>query len=310
MKASKWLLRSVALIVSVLLLFGLAGCKKKVDKTTSSNTSSVENLPEGFIASVEDAPRFDGETAFVAINDNQPKFTEKQLVTKSYESYAELDALGRCGVAMASVGKDIMPTEERGSIGQVKPSGWHTVKYDIVDGKYLYNRCHLIGFQLTGENANRQNLITGTRYLNIEGMLPFENMIADYVKETGNHVIYRVTPYFKGDDLVCEGVQLEGYSVEDKGEGVCFNVYAYNAQPGIEINYSNGESSLIADESSGESPSVSDEGVEYVLNTKTKKFHLPDCSSVKDINDSNKSLSADREQIIKDGYAACKSCKP
>ncbi|MBO5837563.1 MAG: DNA/RNA non-specific endonuclease [Oscillospiraceae bacterium] len=196
------------------------------------------------VISLDEIPAFDGETAYVAINDNVPDFEESELVTKSYEKYAPLDALGRCGVAMACVGQDIMPTEDRGSIGQVKPSGWHTVKYDIVDGKYLYNRCHLIGYQLTGENANKQNLITGTRYLNIEGMLPFEDMIADYVKETGNHVIYRVTPVFDGDDLVASGVQLEAISVEDDGEGICFNVYAYNAQPGVVIDYATGESKL------------------------------------------------------------------
>ena len=193
---------------------------------------------------LDEIPEFDGKTAYVAINDNVPEFDDSELVTTSYEEYAPLDALGRCGAAMACVGRDIMPTEERGSIGQVKPSGWQTVKYDIVDGKYLYNRCHLIGYQLTGENANKQNLITGTRYLNIEGMLPFEDMIADYVKETGNHVIYRVTPVFEGKNLVASGVQMEAFSVEDEGEGICFNVYAYNAQPGVSIDYATGESEL------------------------------------------------------------------
>lgn len=195
-------------------------------------------------AALKDVPAFDGETAYVVINDNTPDFKESDLVTKSYETYAPLDAMGRCGTAMACIGQDIMPTEERGSIGQVKPSGWHTVKYDIVDGKYLYNRCHLIGYQLTGENANKQNLITGTRYLNMEGMLPFEDMIADYVKETGNHVIYRVTPIFEGDNLLASGVQMEGFSVEDDGEGICFHVYAYNAQPGVSIDYATGKSKL------------------------------------------------------------------
>jgi DNA-entry nuclease len=160
------------------------------------------------------------------------------------ETYSSLDALGRCGIAFARVGKDLMPTEPRGSISSVKPTGWHTVKYDIVDGKYLYNRCHLIGYQLTAENANKQNLITGTRYLNVEGMLPFENMVADYVKETGNHVAYRVTPLFDGDNLLASGVVIEGYSIEDKGEGICFNVFAYNIQPGVVIDYANGESHL------------------------------------------------------------------
>ena len=186
-------------------------------------------------------PEFSGE-AYVAINDNVPQFSEEDLVTEAYEFYSDQDALGRCGYAMACVGTEIMPTEERGSIGQVKPSGWQTVKYDFVDGKYLYNRCHLIGYQLTGENANENNLITGTRYLNVEGMLPFENMIADYVKETGNHVIYRVTPVYEGNELVARGVTMEAWSVEDEGEGICFHVYAYNNQPGVLIDYATGKS--------------------------------------------------------------------
>lgn len=194
--------------------------------------------------SVKNIPAFSAD-AYVVINENKPEFSKADYTTSSYETYTELDRLNRCGAAMACIGKDIMPTEERGSIGQVKPSGWHTVKYDFVDGKYLYNRCHLIGYQLTGENANEKNLITGTRYLNVEGMLPFENMVADYVKETGNHVLYRVTPIFDGDDLVARGVQMEAWSVEDDGEGICFNVYCYNNQPGVEIDYATGESKLI-----------------------------------------------------------------
>ena len=202
-----------------------------------------ENDNQTYSDSVQNVPVFT-DAAYVVVNNNQPEFTEADYTTESYEEYAPLDALNRCGVAMACIGKDIMPTEERGSIGQVKPSGWHTVKYDSVDGKYLYNRCHLIGYQLTGENANEENLITGTRYLNVEGMLPFENMVADYVKETGNHVLYRVTPIFDGDNLVARGVQMEAWSVEDNGEGICFNVYCYNNQPGIEIDYATGESKL------------------------------------------------------------------
>ena len=187
-------------------------------------------------------PAYDGK-AYVAINDNVPFFTEEELSSASYETYGELDPLGRCTVCVASVGQDLMPAEERGNIGMVKPTGWHTVKYDFVDGKYLYNRCHLIGYQLTGENANEKNLITGTRYLNIEGMLPFENMVADYVKETDQHVMYRVTPVFEGDNLLAAGVLMEGKSVEDNGEGVLFCVFAYNVQPGVSIDYATGESS-------------------------------------------------------------------
>lgn len=193
--------------------------------------------------SVMDVPPFSGDP-YVIINDNEPEFMEADMVQTGYEYYSELDFLGRCGYAMACIGTEMMPTEVRGSIGQIKPSGWQTVKYDFVDGKYLYNRCHLIGFQLTGENANECNLITGTRYLNVEGMLPFENMVADYVKETGNHVVYRVTPVFDGGALVARGVQMEAKSVEDNGEGICFNIYAYNNQPGVNIDYTTGTSTL------------------------------------------------------------------
>lgn len=193
-------------------------------------------------STLESIPEWDGETAYVVINDNVPFFTKEEIVSESYELYGELDGLGRCTVCIACVGVDIMPTEDRGSIGTVKPTGWQTVKYEFVSGQYLYNRCHLIGYQLTGENANKQNLITGTRFLNIDGMLPFEDMIADYVKETENHVMFRVTPIFEGDNLVASGVLMEAWSVEDNGEGVCFCVYAYNNQPGVIIDYATGES--------------------------------------------------------------------
>ena len=185
-------------------------------------------------------PPYSGEP-YISVCGGDPDFSEDEITSVSYEYYSELDALGRCGVCIASVGQDIMPTEKRGSIGQVKPTGWHTVKYDFVDGNYLYNRCHLIGFQLTGENANKRNLITGTRYLNVEGMLPFENMVADYVKETGNHVMYRVTPIFVGDELLARGVHIEAESVEDGGDGIMFNVFCYNVQPGVVLDYATGE---------------------------------------------------------------------
>ena len=193
--------------------------------------------------SLAEIPEFSGEP-YVVLDGNQPSFTSEELGTKSYEFYSELDWLGRCGYVEACIGRDLMPTEERGSIGQVKPSGWQLAKYDCVDGKYLYNRCHLIGFQLTGENANKGNLITGTRYLNVEGMLPFENMVADYIKETGNHVLYRVTPIFEGTELVARGVRMEAISVEDGGQGICFHVYCYNNQPGVVIDYATGLSHL------------------------------------------------------------------
>lgn len=248
----KW----IALLLTLLLLFTFTGCEEEdVELALDIGLAVLEELeeyeseegaagyapPEYNADSVEEIPEFSGE-AYVAVNGNVPFFVEEEYTTESYEYYSELDELGRCGVTMACIGTDIMPTEDRGEIGSVKPTGWQSVKYDIVDGKYLYNRCHLIGFQLAGENANKKNLITGTRYLNIEGMLPFENMVADYVKETENHVLYRVTPLFDGDNLVANGVLMEGWSVEDEGEGVCFCVYAYNAQPGIIIDYQTGES--------------------------------------------------------------------
>ena len=197
----------------------------------------------GQVISLEDIPEYSGQ-AYVAVNGNEPFFTQEDLTTTSYETYAPLDGLGRCGPAEACVGQDLMPTEPRGRISSVKPTGWQVSKYDFVDGKYLYNRCHLIGYQLTAENANRQNLITGTRYLNVTGMLPFENLVADYVRETGNHVLYRVTPIFDGTELVARGVLMEGWSVEDSGQGVCFNVYCYNVQPGVIIDYATGDNEL------------------------------------------------------------------
>lgn len=192
---------------------------------------------------LSDIPEFTNKP-YVTINNNIPTFTKEDETTKAFEKYSELDSLGRCGVAFSCVGKETMPTEERKAIGSIKPSGWKTAKYDIVEGKYLYNRCHLIGYQLTAENANPKNLITGTRYMNVEGMLPFENEVATYIKETSYHVLYRVTPVYKNNNLVANGVQIEAKSVADKGKGVCFNVYVYNIQPGIEINYANGESRL------------------------------------------------------------------
>ena len=190
-------------------------------------------------------PEFDGETPYVIINDNKPYYEDDiSSMENSFEEYGRLDGRGRCTTVIANIGKDLMPTEERGSIGSVKPTGWQVSKYDFVDGKYLYNRCHLIGFQLTGENANKQNLITGTRYMNVEGMLPFEEMVADYIKETGNHVLYRVTPIFVGNELVARGVVMEAMSVEDDGEGICYNVFCYNNQPGVVIDYETGDNEL------------------------------------------------------------------
>ena len=254
-------------------------------------------------ASVSAVPPFSGEP-YVVLADNVPGFTKDELTSKSYETYSPLDRLGRCGVAQACVGTDLMSTEERGSIGSVKPTGWQTVKYDCVDGKYLYNRCHLIGYQLSGENANKENLITGTRYMNVDGMLPFENMVADYVKETGNHVLYRVTPIYDGDNLVAGGVQMEALSVEDGGEGICFNVYVYNCQPGVSIDYATGESQL--DENA-----ISDVEASYILNRNSKKFHLPSCSGASSISEANRQeYTGSRDELLVRGYEPCGSCKP
>ncbi len=289
-----------------LCLLCLCLCLTACQRTALPPASSTADTSSS-VSSVDAVPAFDGETAYVVINGNRPTFSPEELVTASYERYAPLDSLGRCGVAMACIGRDLMPTEERGSIGSVKPSGWQTVKYDIVDGKYLYNRCHLIGYQLSGENANRSNLITGTRYLNIEGMLPFENMVADYVKETGNHVLYRVTPVFEEDNLLASGVQMEGYSVEDGGEGICFHIYAYNAQPGIAIDYATGASNLgdtLLTETSGQVAT-------YILNINTKKFHLPTCGGAVDMKAENKQeVLQSRESLLAEGYAPCGICHP
>ena len=205
----------------------------QISKTYAIESYDMSNIPQ-----------YSGNS-YVVLNNNKPNFTDEDYLKGSFEEYSELDTLGRCGVAYANVSVDTMPTEERGSIGQIKPSGWHTVKYDIVSGKYLYNRCHLIGYQLTGENANPKNLITCTRSMNTEGMLEFENQVADYIKETNNHVLYRVTPIFEENNLVASGVQIEASSVEDKCGDICFNVYVYNVKDGIEINYSNGDSHLL-----------------------------------------------------------------
>ena len=256
---------------------------------------------------IVETPDFSGQP-YVVLNNNQPNFTDKDITEKAYEFYSELDALNRCGYTMACIGPELMPTEERGSIGQVKPSGWQTVKYDCVDGKYLYNRCHLIGFQLTGENANERNLITGTRYLNIEGMLPFENMVADYIKETGNHVIYRVTPDFRGNELVARGVRIEAISVEDDGEGICFHVYAYNNQPGIRIDYATGDSWEESIPGDGATQTL---GTAYIINTSAKKFHDVDCGNGKQTKEENREdYIGDRQALITAGYVPAGCCNP
>ena len=290
-------------------------------QTTTASTdepSLQEDIPSTSEAAsaidLSNIPAFSGEP-YVVINDNIPDFTDTDLTTSSLE-YSSLDTLGRCGVAYACIGTDLMPTEDRGSIGQVKPSGWHTVKYDCVDGKYLYNRCHLISYQLTAENANENNLITGTRYLNVKGMLPFENMVADYIKETGNHVLYRVTPIFEGNNLVASGVQMEAKSVEDNGEGILYNVYCYNSQPGVGINYAAGDSWLDGEttesqDSISQSGSLENSKVTYILNTNSYKFHVSSCSSINQMSESNKQeFTGSRDEVVAMGYDPCGRCNP
>ncbi len=261
-----------------------------------------ESVPS---VSLEQVPAYSGEP-FVVLNENIPNFTQEEYTTESYERYDDLDALNRCTLTVACIGKDLMPTEDRGNIGQVKPTGWVTAKYDFVDGKYLYNRCHLIGFQLTGENANERNLITGTRYMNVDGMLPFENMVADYIKETGNHVLYRVIPVFEGDNLVAHGVTMEAWSVEDNGEGICFNVYVYNVQPGVEIDYASGESWL-AEAVIGEG----EDAKTYVVNTGSGKFHDGACEQGQSIKTENKeTFETTRSQMIAWNFTPAGCCNP
>ncbi len=260
------------------------------------------------------------------LNDNVPYFTDAEKETKTaYEKYSPLDSLDRCGVAQACVGRELMPKtgEERESISSVTPSGWEQAKYDteLVDGGYLYNRAHLIGWQLTAENANECNLITGTRYFNVDGMLPFENLVADYVRETGNHVMYRVTPDFEGSDLVAKGVTMEAYSVEDNGDEIQFCVYVYNFQPGILIDYATGKSRL---DDGAEMPPKGNENGEkddtgtddtakktYILNTSSKKFHVPDCAGAKTMKEENKqTYIGSRDDLVTEGYSPCGTCKP
>lgn len=265
--------------------------------------------------SMAEIPVYAG-SPYVELLGNEPYFTEGELTTNSFELYSDLDALGRCGTAYACIGQDLMPNEPRGEIGMIKPSGWHTVRYDtVIEDKYLYNRCHLIGYQLTGENANEKNLITGTRSFNLDGMLPFENMVYQYIVEMGRHVLYRVTPVYEGDNLVASGVVMEALSEEDEGMGIKFCVFCYNVQPGIGIDYATGESWLESPVTDGTSddPGAKEpmDGQDYVLNTNTRKFHYPNCDSADRIKPKNrKEYNGTREEVIEMGYEPCKRCNP
>lgn len=287
----------------------LTACSEfeNIEQTVSKEKETTTQYNE--IAQSESVSAVEPYTVYpyTVINNNVPEF-EKTDYTKSFEKYGELDSLGRCTSCIANIGTDLMPTEERGAIGSVKPTGWQVAKYSNIDGRYLYNRCHLIGYQLSAENANPNNLITGTRYLNIEGMLPFENKVATYVKTTSNHVLYRVTPIFKDDELVARGVQMEAYSVEDDGEGVEFNVYCYNVQPDIEIDYKTGNSKYV-----GNDVETVDNGEKqkYIVNINTKKFHKEDCPSAKKIKSENKkAYTGYKENLVKNGYSPCSQCNP
>lgn len=290
MKHNKWLYLIVAVLILTALLVGRSMKKPAQPEQTLG---------------IQDIPPF-AENAFVILNNNQPEFTADDLKKDTFEYYSDLDKLGRCGYAMACVGKELMPTEDRESISHVKPSGWKQAQYDIVNGGNLYNRCHLIGFQLTGENDNERNLITGTRYMNVEGMLPFENMIADYIKETGNHVLYRVTPVYSGDNLLATGVQMEAMSAEDNGEEICFNVFVYNSQPGVSIDFSDGSSWLEGNEKVD--PNIE---VTYILNISSKKFHISTCSQGTAISEKNREeYRGERQSLIDEGYVPAGCCNP
>ena len=299
-------------LLALSFVFGGTGC--------GAEELFYQEIPSVSAAEMElgEIPEYQG-TPYVEVENGEPDFTEEELTEESYESYGGLDMLGRCTEVEACIGTDLMPTEKRGNISEVKPSGWQSVQYENVEGGSLYNRCHLIGYQLTAENANERNLITGTRYMNTEGMLPFENEVAEYVKETDNHVMYRVTPVFEGRNLVVSGVWMEAMSVEDDGQGVSFNVYVYNVQPGIEIDYQTGDS-IEASRADGWDKEKKEEdssyvepdpSVTYVLNTNTHKFHRPDCASVKDMNSWNREdYKGTREELVQEGYESCGACSP
>ncbi len=281
-----------------------------ISETTTLTTTTALPFESDYHLNLRTLPVYQ-QMPYVTINQNQPYFKIASNETTAFEYYSPLDDLGRCGYCEACIGRELMPTEKRGSIGMIKPSGWQLARYDdIVDGNYLFNRCHLIGFQLTGENANVCNLITGTRYLNVTGMLPFENQTADYIKSTGNHVRYRVTPYFENQNLVATGVLMEASSVEDFGTGLLFNVFCYNVQPQIYIDYATGENRLI-DTKDQKNEDTSDLIADYVANKNTKKFHYPSCSSAADIKEKNRwDYSGSRDDLIALGYTPCQRCNP
>ena len=291
------------LLILIVSLSVLSGCSAGENNFFNDLDITAQSASDYVNYDLSNVPDYDGK-AYVELNGNVPEFSESEKTySESFEEYGKLDSLGRCTYAVSCIGKDLMPTEKRGSIGSVKPS--------FVDGKYLYNRCHLIGYQLTAENANERNLITGTRYLNVEGMLPFENDVADYIEITNNHVYYKVTPIFEGNNLVANGVQMQAYSVEDNGQGVSFNVYCYNVQPGVAIDYATGDNQAVASSSVTSTSSDEADKKTYIVNTKTKKFHNPDCDGAKKMSSSNKKkYKGTRDSLISNGYSPCQKCNP
>lgn len=292
-----------ALLITVLMLFSLAGCggdDVSYDSADNYTGASYEEIISEF-----EIPEYEG-LPYTYVNDNIPFFTEEELAeTLIFESYSELDYLGRCGTAYANLSPELLPTEERESISEVRPSGWNQEFYDFMEGEALFNRSHLIAFSLAGENANEKNLITGTKTMNQIAMQQFEIMTVQYIEETGNNVLYRVTPIYEGEDLVASGVLMEGYSPVDKGYGICFNVYCFNIEPGVEIDYATGDSWL-SDETR-----VDDGDATYVINGNNGKFHYPYCENAQNMSDSNKIyIDADRSELIENGYVPAGCCEP
>ena len=310
--------KALALLLLMLLSLVLGGSDPMeiASQISSQNGSSAvqdgavpETMPEDpqsyedWIAVLSDSDRDEqDQRLFIEINGGTPLFDPSDALEGDFERYSELDGLGRCGAAYANLSRELMPTEERGPIGAVKPSGWHLVRYDdLIRDSYLYNRCHLIGYQLTGQNANPNNLITGTRFMNVDGMEPFENRVAFYIRRTGNRVLYRVTPVFRGEDLVARGVLMEAYSVEDEGKGVCFCVFVRNIQPGIRIDYATGESCR------------ADEDVQQFVyeggcigNRRSLKYHKPGCAMLPE--EQNRVWFETEEDAQEQGYTPCGYC--
>ena len=339
----KNLLRLILLTIPMILLCGFIPSIHHETASSVTLAAAVTDIPE------TEEPVFDleefyshlpeyNDEPYAEVNNDVPLFTESEIESVKDVQYSELDELGRCSKAFGLIGPETIPEDKRGSIGDVRPTGWHTVRYDDrIEDRYLYNRCHLIGYQLAGANAEERNLITGTRYLNTSGMLPLENKVLAYITGTGNHVLYRVTPVFEEDNLVASGILMEAYSIEDKGEGIQFCRYLFNVQPGVMIDYKNGDSwedstydipeetqeivifipevknndSSVPDRSIPAETDQNENQITYVLNTNTKRFHDPLCPSVEDMKEKNREYStASREELLELGYVPCGRCNP